>query len=170
MKRYLLLLLVLPVFATAQNKLTLTGKMKGIKEGTLVSLIDVNKPADTIAKANVKKGVFILQQELKEPMLLNLNMGPDKTLMMFLDNSSVKVSGDIAQIKNSRISGSKTQNDFLDFKKVFDPKFEKLTKINQQFQMGRRSDSLVALMDMIRDTIQKEIDHFIKKRKGSAVS
>ena len=36
--------------------------------------------------------------------------------------------------------------------------------------MGQRSDSLVTLMGMIRDTIQKEIDHFIKKRKASAVS
>ena len=170
MKRYLLLLLVLPVFAVAQNKLTITGKIKGIKEGILVSLTDVNKPADTIAKAKVKKGVFILQQELKEPMLLNINMGTDKTLMTFLDNSSVKVSGDIAEIKNSRITGSKTHNDFRDFKNIFDPKFDKLMKINQQFQMGQRSDSLVALMDNLKDTIQKEIDQFIKKRRASAVS
>ena len=170
MKRYLLLLLVFPAFAIAQNKLTVTGKVKGIKEGTIVSLIDVNKPTDTIAKAKVKNGVYILQQKLKEPMLLNLNMGADKTLMAFLDNSSVKITGDITQVKNSRISGSKTHNDFRDFKKIFDPKFEKLMKINQQFQMGQRSDSLVTLMGMIRDTIQKEIDQFIKKRKASAVS
>ncbi len=170
MKRYLLLLFVFPVFVMAQNKLTVTGKMKGIKEGTIVSLIDVNRPTDTIAKAKVKNGVFILQQELKEPMLLNLNMGADKTLMTFLDNSSVKITGDITQVKKSRISGSRTHNDFRDFKKIFDPKFEKLMKINQQFQMGQRSDSLVTLMGMIRDTIQKEIDHFIKKRRASAVS
>ena len=170
MKRYLLLLLVFPAFAMAQNKLTVTGKVKGIKEGTIVSLIDVNKPTDTIAKAKVKNGVYILQQKLKEPMLLNLNMGADKTLMAFLDNSSVRITGDITQVKNSRISGSKTHNDFRDFKKIFDPKFEKLMKINQQFQMGQRSDSLVTLMGMIRDTIQKEIDQFIKKRKASAVS
>ena len=170
MKRYLLLLLVFPAFAMAQNKLTVTGKVKGIKEGTIVSLIDVNKPTDTIAKAKVKNGVYILQQKLKEPMLLNLNMGADKTLMAFLDNSSVRITGDITQVKNSRISGSKTHNDFRDFKKIFDPKFEKMMKINQQFQMGQRSDSLVTLMGMIRDTIQKEIDQFIKKRKASAVS
>lgn len=170
MKKYLLVLFAFPVFAMAQKKLTVTGKMKGIKEGTLVSLTDVNKPADTIAKAKVKNGVFILQQELKEPMLLNLNMGTGKTLMTFLDNSSVKVSGDITQIKNSRISGSKTHNDFRDFRKVFDPKFEKLTKINQQFQMGQRSDSLVMVMNEMKDTIQMTIDGFIKKRKASAVS
>jgi peroxiredoxin len=170
MKRYVLILVLLPVFAVAQKKLTLTGKMKGMKEGTLVSLTDVNKPADTIATGKVKNGVFVLRKELKEPMLLNLNMGSNNTLMTFLDNSSVRISGNIASIKKSRISGSGTHNDFRNFKKTFDPLFEKLMKINQQFQMGQRSDSLEQAMNTMKVTIQQTIDNFIKKHKASPVS
>ncbi|HKO79378.1 MAG TPA: TlpA disulfide reductase family protein, partial [Chitinophagaceae bacterium] len=114
--------------------------------------------------------VFVLQSELKEPMLLNLNMGDGKTLMTFLDNSSVKITGDIANLKEIKINGSKLNNDFVNFKKTFDPLFEKLMKINQQFQMGLRSDSLESEMNAMKNTIQQTIDDFIKKNKASAVS
>lgn len=165
MKLSVVLLACLPVLASAQTKLSVSGKIKGLKEGDLVTITDVNRPADTIAKAKVKNGIFVLNGELKEPMLLNLNMGNGKTLMTFLDNSSVKVTGDIASLPQLKVSGSKLHNDFIDFKKTFDPLFEKLMKVNQELQMGNRSDSLAMVMNMMKDKIQSTIDDFIKKEK-----
>jgi peroxiredoxin len=170
MKQCVLLLALLPAFAMAQNKLTITGKVKGIKEGQLISLTDVNRPADTIAKAKFSKGTFVLKGELKEPMILNINMGDKKNLMTFLDNSSVKVTGDINQLKDMKLSGSTLHNDFRDFKKTFDPLFEKLTKMNQQYQQVQRTDSLLVAMNVVKGDIQKEIDRFIAKKNSSAVS
>jgi len=170
MKQCVLLLALLPAFAMAQNKLTITGKVKGIKEGQLISLTDVNRPADTIAKAKFSKGTFVMKGELKEPMILNINMGDKKSLMTFLDNSSVKVTGDINQLKDMKLSGSTLHNDFRDFKKTFDPLFEKLTKMNQQYQQVQRTDSLLVAMNVVKDDIQKEIDRFIAKKNSSAVS
>ncbi len=170
MKRLVVILALFPLLAGAQKKLVITGKIKGLKDGTLVSISDVNRPADTLAKAKVKQGGFVLTHELKEPMLLNLGMGNGKTVMTFLDNSSVKVSGNIEQIKEIKFNGSKTHNDFVDFKKTFDAKFEKLMKINQQLQMGLRSDSLETATRTIKADIQQSIDQFIDKRKSSPVS
>jgi len=171
MKKCVLFLALLPVFAIAQNKLIITGKVKGLKEGNLVSLIDINRPTDTIARSKVKNGTFILKQALKEPMLLNLNMGSDKLIITFFENSpAVKVTGDIAKLQEIKVSGSKLNNDFVNFKKTFDPLFEKLMKINQQFQMGQPSDSLETVMSNMKTTIQQAIDNFIKKNKTSAVS
>jgi peroxiredoxin len=170
MKKCALIIVLLPLFAIAQNKLTITGKVRGIKEGTLVILTDVNRPADTLAHTKVKNGSFVLQKELKEPMLINLNMGENKTVMTFLDNTPVKVAGDIADLKSIKISGSKLNNDFLNFKKTFDPLFEKLMKINQQFQMGQRSDSLETVMQTAKNKFQETIDEFISKNKASVVS
>jgi peroxiredoxin len=170
MKQCVLLLALLPSFAMAQNKLTITGKVKGIKEGQLISLTDVNRPADTIAKAKFSNGAFVLKGELKEPMILSINMGDKKSLMTFLDNSSVKVTGDINQLNEIKLSGSQLHNDFKDFKKTFDPLFEKLMRMNQQYQQGQGTDSLVVAMNVVKDDIQKGIDQFIEKRKSSAVS
>jgi peroxiredoxin len=171
MKQCVLLVALLPTFVMAQNKLTITGKVAGIKEGQLISLTDVNKPADTLAKAKFSNGIFVLKGELKEPMILNINMGEQKSLMTFLDNSSVKVTGDINKLKDLKLSGSALHNDFREFKKRFDPLFEKLMKINQQYQQGGlRTDSIVTAMNIAREDIQKEIDLFIEKRQSSPVS
>lgn len=170
MKSCVLVLALLPVFAAAQEKLTITGKVKGIKEGELVTLTDVNRPTDTIAKAKQSSGVFVLKAELKEPTILNINMGAEKSLMTFLDNSTVKVEGDIAQLQQIKLTGSSLHNDFKDFKTVFDPLFAKLTNISRQYQAGIRSDSLMYELNLVKADIQKQIDLFIGKRNESAVS
>lgn len=170
MKRCVMISALLPLLAIAQNKLTVTGKVQGLKEGALITITDVNRPSDTLAQSKVKNGVFVLQKELKEPMLLNLNMGANKTLMVFFDNSPVKVTGNVDNLQQVKFSGSKLHNDFREFKRIFDPLFENLTKINQQFQMGQRSDSLMMAMNTVRDKIQATIDEFINKHKTSAVS
>ena len=170
MKTLFVTVALLPLFATAQQKLVITGKVKGLKEGSPVSLADVNRPTDTLAKAKVKQGAFVLTHELKEPTLLNLSMAGDKKVMTFLDNSSVKISGDNNQLSNIKFTGSDTHTDFTDFKKTFDPKFEQLMKINQQLQMGFRSDSLEIATNAIKADIQKSIDEFIEARNSSPVS
>ena len=170
MKKCLVILALLPLFAIAQNKLIITGKVKGIKEGELVSLTDVNKPGDTIAKAKVSKGIFVLRGQLKEPMILNINLGAQKSVMTFLENSSVKLTGDIDQLQQIKLSGSSLHTDFRDFKKTFDPLFERLMKINQQLQIGQRSDSVMTAMNTVKEDIQIQIEQYIKKRRGSPVS
>jgi peroxiredoxin len=170
MKSCVLLLCFLPVLAIAQNKLTITGKVKGIKEGELITLTDVNRPTDTIAKAKLSKGVYVLKAELKEPTIMNINMGAQKSLMTFLDNSAVKVEGDINQLQQIKVTGSSLHDDFKDFKTTFDPLFATLTNISRQYQMGIRTDSLMNALGLIKADIQTQIDKFIDKRKESAVS
>ena len=58
MKQCVFFLLLLPSLCMAQNKLTITGKVTGIKEGQLISLTDVNRPTDTIAKTRSGNGVL----------------------------------------------------------------------------------------------------------------
>src|SRR5688572_7163497 len=151
MKQCVLLLAMLPVLAAAQDKLHIKGKVKGIMEGELVSLTDVNRPSDTLAKGKVKNGEFTLGADLKEPMILNINMGANKKLMTFLENSFVKLEGSIDQFQQIKLSGSSLHNDFKDFKSTFDPLFEQLTKQSQQYQQGLRSDSLMNAINTTKD-------------------
>jgi peroxiredoxin len=170
MKIGVILAALIPVFTAAQTSLQIKAKVGGIKDGTLVSLTDVNNPADTLAKAIAKNGVFELRRELKEPMLVNLNFAPGKTLMTFLDNRPVKLTGDINKIDQLKLTGSTLHNDFTEFKKTFDPLFENLMRLNQLWQMGQRSDSLATAMNNAKVTIQAAIGDYVKKRSSSAVS
>ena len=170
MKQCVLLLAFIPVLAAAQNKLNITGKIKGIKEGEPVSITDVNRPADTLAKGKVANGVFVLGTELKEPMMLNINLGGGKKLMTFLDNSQVHLEGSVDQIQQIKLTGSALHSDFREFKSTFDPLFEKLTRQSQQYQAGVRTDSLFNAINTTKEAVQQQIDLFIKNHNSSAVS
>jgi peroxiredoxin len=137
----------------------------------VVSLLNINQqPADTLASTTVKNGVFVLKPEFKDPMLTSLHLGNNKNITAFLDNTPVKVSGDIEQIQNIKITGSPTHKDFSEYRKTFDPFYERLVRINQQFQFTGGTDSLLAASQALQDTIQRAIDIFIKKHNSSAAS
>ncbi|MEI9944910.1 MAG: AhpC/TSA family protein [Chitinophagaceae bacterium] len=165
----LLLLLLLPVFSVAQNKLTITGNIKGLEEKAQVILLDINRQNDTIGKAIAKKGVFILNGKLPEPSLVNLVIGK-KNLLTFLDNTSIKITGDMSQFDKLVVKGSTTNNDFRSFQKTFDPWYQQLVAVSQQMQFAGRSDSLVVASMAIMDSAQKVIDAFLKVHKSSPVS
>jgi peroxiredoxin len=170
MKRLFTVLLVCPLFVAAQTKLTISGKIKGLKEGSFVTLTDLNNAKDTLGKAKVLKGAFLLKASLKEPMLVNLAFTKEKNLMTFLDNTMVKVTGDVADIKNLKVTGSPTHKDFADFQNTFDPLFNKLVGINQQLQFGEGLDSLTKEATATKNLIQSNIDQFITRKKSSPVS
>jgi len=170
MKSGLLLFCFLPLAVFSQEKITVKGKLKGLKDNTLIYLTDVNNPTDTIASGRAKAEKFQLQGQLSEPALVNLYFGTDKPLMTFLAGSSIQVTGNAGSQDAIMISGSESHNDFTEFQKIFDPLFKRLMSINQQLQMGIRSDSLMAAAMKKRDTIQIEIDRFVKGHRASPVS
>ena len=170
MKRFLTIIFLAPLLATAQKNLTVTAKITGLKEQSMVSLADINNPTDTIAKGFATKEGFVLKGTLKEPTLLVLNMGNNKRATFFLDKSRVTISGDANDPKTFKVTGSATHVVFESFQNKFNPLFEQLGKVSQQMQNAGRSDSLDLALNNIKGAIQKEIDLFVKTYKSSPVT
>jgi peroxiredoxin len=170
MKFCALLLPFISIVATAQNKLTITGGVTGLKSGSLVTLIDLNKPTDTLAKSVVNNGAFVLRKELKEPMLVGIVLGKDKIIRSFLDNSAVKITGDIAKFSQLKVTGSSTHVDFVAFQQTFEPIFDRLRAVSGQMQAMGQTDSLTKALENIKNETQQEIDKYIVKRPASPVS
>ena len=171
MKRFLLFSLLISPFAlVAQKKLVITGSISGLKPGSQVVLVDINKPTDTIGKGTVKNGVFAIKATLKEPTLTTLNFDNGKRVSLFLDNSPVKVTGKVEDVKSIVAKGSPTQESFDAFQKKFNPLFESLGKVTQQLQYSGPNDSLNGELNRSRNTLQAEMDIFLKKYRNSAVS
>ncbi|HEY6505182.1 MAG TPA: TlpA disulfide reductase family protein [Chitinophagaceae bacterium] len=170
MKHIFLIVFLSPFFALAQKTLSVTGTITGLKEGAPVVLTDINNGSDTIAKGKAQKGgVISLKGTMKEPMLLNFSMD-NKKATVFFDNSKVKVTGNINDLKTLKVTGSPSQAAFDDFQKRFNPLFEKLGQTSQQLQYAAKKDSLQTALEKAKDNIQKEIDLFITKYNSSAVS
>jgi peroxiredoxin len=170
MKSILALFFLTPFIAIAQKKLSVAGKLTGLKEGSVISLVDANKPTDTIGKSTVKNGAFNIKGSLNEPSLLSLNMENGKKVSLFLENSTVNITGNSNDLKTIKTKGSATQDAFDALQNKFNPLFENLGKVSQQIQMMGQTDSLEKAISQSRNSIQKEIDAFITKYPSSPIS
>src|ERR1700712_3047139 len=75
------------------------GHVKGVREKSFISIIDANKPTDTLAKGVVNAGVFILKGHVKEPSLLILNFSSvQKKSSVFVGNETITVTGDVENL------------------------------------------------------------------------
>jgi len=178
MKRFLYLLLTLPGFIQAQNMaatgLTLNGNIKGIPDKTRIFLTDANNPSDTVAKSTVKGGTFVLAAKLAEPNLYELNLGsPTKKLMLFVGPEHVTITGNAENVKELKVTGSSSQQDFVEFQKIFNPYFARLSGLSQLANspggMAKR-DSIAKVYKNIADAVQSETDHFVATKNASYVS
>ncbi|MEO5997433.1 MAG: TlpA disulfide reductase family protein [Chitinophagaceae bacterium] len=172
MKRMLMVLLLVPFLSMAQQKgFLINGSLSGIKNNSLVSLTDANNPSDTLAKSIVTNNTFQLKGQLPEPGLLSLNFSDaQKKTLLFLDNSTVSISGNAAEIQKVKVEGSPTHKDFVDFQVTFTPLFTKLNQLGDQIKMTGMTDNLSIQSDKITKEIQSAVDKFLLDRKGSYVT
>jgi peroxiredoxin len=171
MKNIYILLCLLPFGALAQKQLTINGKVTGLKEQSMVYLVDVNTPTDTLAKTRVKNGQFVLQGSLREATMVNLGfVDSKKKALMFLDNGAISVSGDLNDVQKLKVTGSATQRDYEAFQDIFTPLFEKYTAINKQANATGLTDSLQIQSARVAMSIQEKIDIFLQQHPASAVS
>src|SRR3954468_19733274 len=100
MKRFFLLALMLPVMAMAQpaEGYVITGKIAGLKEGTVVNLVN-GADGQTLGKATAANGVFTLKGRVTEPSVFQLNFtGYNEAIDLFMNNDAVNITGDAASL------------------------------------------------------------------------
>ena len=170
MKNIILIFCCLPFVVVAQKQLLINGKLRGLKEGSLVYLNDANVPTDTIARGVVKNAVFTLKGSLREPLLVSINfVDAKKKSLLFLDNNIITVTGDINDVQKLSVIGSPTQTDFQAFQDIFNPLFAKYSEINQQSKMAGNSDSLQIAGARAYTAIQENIESFMQQHSASPV-
>jgi peroxiredoxin len=164
---------MLPAMVHAQRKFSIKGNVTGLPEGSGVSVTDANAPSDTLARAVVNKGSFVLNGTVREPNLHHINFnGVEKKIIVFLSNNRTTLTGNVANVQELELKGSKVHDDFVVFQKTFNPLFQKLTSISQLLNAGDLSNSDSAMMEykQTMDKTKAAIESFITARKSSPVT
>lgn len=155
---------------SAQKQFVISAKLTGLPENSTVSVSDVNIPKDTVAKAVVKDGAFVLKGSVQEPNLYYLNLGgAQKRAVLFLGNDQVSVSGDVNDLQQLEIKGSSSHEDFMNFQQVFNPRFQAISALAQQINSGS-NDSLMNIYNQQLADVKNQIGEFVKNKKSSPVS
>ncbi len=173
MKRYIFLVFFLPFISFAQEKrFSIELNLSGLKDKTQVSLSDVNRPEDTVARAVLTNGTAILKGSVQEPNLYYVNFNDaKKRMVLFVGNENVFIKGDASDLAQLEVTGSTSHNDFQSFQKTFNPLFQKLGELAQSARVpGANTDSLKKAYDAEVVKITAGIEEFIKEKSTSPVA
>lgn len=178
MKQIFFFVCLLPVFANAQsNKDTvfvISGNVQGLAEKSEVFLTDANNPKDTITRSFVKNGVFTLKGHIPEPNIVEINFGgAQKKTPLFIGNEEIGITGNSNDLTGLKVSGSVSNNDFVEFQQTFNPYIVHLNTLGQLSntpQGALKSDSISKVYSGIVASIQTSEDQFLQNKKSSYVS
>ncbi|WP_129718082.1 TlpA disulfide reductase family protein [Pedobacter sp. SYP-B3415] len=109
--------------ATAQQPLQLTGTAAGISQGKVYLQKFNNKMFLTVDSAEIKNGAFSFNTKVQLPELYGLTLDKNKSpYYIFLEAAPVKVQLDsAARYRNTRVTGSASQDIFTAYRKAGDP-------------------------------------------------
>ena len=178
MKKIVFALLIIPSLIFAQQKtatpgFVINGTITGAEEGSEVKIMNANDNSK-VAASKLTKGKFILRGAVAEPILCYLVIGKEPPQYIFIENKKITVTGSKANLKNLKITGSSSQQDFAQFQKIFNPLIGSLNvtvgTLNKTPQGFPGFDALMKRYDSLKSIVQLEIDKFIKKRPKSFVS
>src|SRR5687768_7064330 len=174
MRKIFLIVCFFPLFALSQTDkgFTVTGKVTGFADGTDVKLLR-NGESLEFASSTIKKGVFILNGEVAEPVLCYLIIGDSNQVELYIENSKINVTGAKGQAKKFKVTGSSSHNDFKEFIDIFIPLVQQMSSLASNINMmvpGPDRDSLMVMYNGTTQRIQNQIDSFVVKHPRSAVS
>ena len=175
MNRYLFLIaLCLSVIGVnAQEKgYLVSGKIKGLKDSTMVYLIDAS--GNTIAQDYAFGETFRFFGHTDEPSFFQIGIiGDNNILELFMQNDKVSVQGDMAHLSSTSVTGGLLQQDFATYTAIFNPLKEKLNsiygKINVEKQQHKK-DSLINIFTTTKNKVVEQSHNFFKSKPGSPVS
>jgi thiol-disulfide isomerase/thioredoxin len=167
MKKLIILLVAVPFFGLAQSKkktkvtaskgFVISGTVTGFTNGTSVSFLNeqTNQPEK---QTTIENGKFIIKGEMKEPGFKVLIFGDQPPAVpLFLDNSSVKISGDKKSLDKVSVTGSPSNAQFNEFTMALKP-------YEQIFADGAAYDSNAT------HAVEKLSVNFVKKHPDSYVA
>src|SRR5882724_3766206 len=160
--------------AGSEPKFLISGNVKGLMDNSDVFLTDLNNPTDTLARTNVKAGQFELSGHIGEPGLYEVNFGSvGKKTPLFIGNDKISLAGSVEDLKSFKVTGSPSNDDFMEFQNTFNPYFVHLNALDQQAHTpegAARKDSLYKVYRSLVDTVQVKLDRFIQLKRSSYVS
>jgi len=174
MKKWIVILLVLPVFAQAQNKKSflITGDIKSIPENSAVVLLGFNG-VDTLAKSIVQQGIFTLSGTVENTdARIIFFPSLQRRLVLFMGGDTVNISGN-SEFSNITVTGSPSNLDYetfiYDIKPINDYVAFYRNQMMSATSQGLR-DSAAIMLNTAYNIYQNAIDRFLERKKSSPVA
>jgi peroxiredoxin len=179
MKKYLLVLILLPSLLIAQKKgFIIDGKLDGYADNTEVKLFE-NGAKTPLATAKIIKSKFLLKGLVAEPVFCMLVVGSEGTpnaarpIELFVENKPISVKGSQSAPADVKIEGSPSHIDFTNFVKEFMLVAQPLNGIAANINSsmpGTERDSMMGVYNSLQKQMQNVIDKQVTGKPTSYVT
>ncbi|AFD06227.1 TlpA disulfide reductase family protein [Solitalea canadensis] len=130
------------VYAQSKTGFTLTGELANLENGKTVFLLSRNMTtgkSDTLAKAVSAAAKFTLKGSVASPDLYFLGIQDTRGgVPVFLENNALTLKGDVKDLKNAVITGSKSQDDYTAYGKEVKGISEKQAALETEYVQARK--------------------------------
>jgi peroxiredoxin len=170
---------VMPFFSVAQNgvepRFLISGRVAGVPDSSLVCVTEeTSSQVDTLSYAVVKGGTFVLAGHFNEPNFYFVNfLAARKKIPLFIGNDKMNMIGAIEDMNGIKVTGSPSNDDFVEFQATFNSVFNRLNAVMTQLRSpegANKQDSLFRERNNLIDTIIVAMDRFVQRKPGSYVS
>ncbi len=170
-----LLLVAASAFAQQGKGYTISGNIKGVKEGKvyLMQFVQGGKRDST----EIRDGRFSFTGQLENPLPLLVTFGAafNKSFLFFGENSNIVLSIDTADMKATKVKGSASQKDYAVYDKALRPFNDQLEALSTLSRSKGRTDtrlqdSISTVWEKIADQRKEAASRFIQAHPGSVVS
>lgn len=150
------------------------GTLPGAPDGAVMFLSNPNLTRDTLAKATVHGGKFLIQGTVHDPNLYFLSeTGSAQHKLIFLEAAAMQFTAPGNNLGQGIIKGSVTQAEYEQFEPVFAPFFTRLGTLAQELNQQRGTptfDSLMPRYQLMLDTLDGMTSDFVNAHPASHVS
>jgi peroxiredoxin len=129
---------------------------------------------ETIDSAVSKKGIFKMKGTVNYPDMVVLTAtGTTKRLEFFIENSQIEITGNIDSLANVKIIGSKTQDEFKNFKDADKVLSDKYSGLYQNYQIAAQAQDTAKQSSLGKELKALEVEgtkmqkDFIKNNPAS---
>jgi len=179
MKLSALLLIMLAAIPACNKDLkdgAIAGKLINMPEATTLKIINVEN-SQVIQHINVNDGRFNWEFTIEEPGLFVICSDSAKYdkdwLLIWLENSKIKIEGDYNYFTNSKVTGSKSHNIYLIYDSItrkYNNEYSRLRILKSQTTDPKTLDSISMAFETIYKKYKKAKIDFYTRNLGSEVA
>jgi peroxiredoxin len=173
MRKWIVILILLPFLGNAQNKkaFLINGSIKSIPENSEVVLLGFNG-TDTLAKTTVKQGSFTLAGSVDNiDARIILFPSLQRRLVVFMGGDTVNITGNSEN--DMVITGSPSNLDYEEFLYDIKPINDYVSFYRNQMMSATTQglhDSAAIMLNTSYNIYQNTIDRFLQRKKNSPVA
>ena len=174
-KLIVIILMFIPLFLFAENKIKIRGKIEGLKDNTLIAIFKDPHAESIISECYPKNGEFEMNATVDYSLSLTYIgfKGYKPCYKLFSYNDEIMVTGDVKNIDKLTISGGKYMNDLLQAQKLgIDSRRDTLESWSNSKVSLSNKELLMLLcrVNILAKSTRDDVATFVTQKPGSPIS